>query len=50
MKRNELIINLVNAGCCLQRHEKKYDIYVKPQMVRKPQYLGIQKLETAFVT
>ena len=31
MKRGNFINELVNAGCYLNRHESKHDIYVNPQ-------------------
>ena len=35
MKRHALIRELVNAGCYLQRHGKKHDLYANPQTGRK---------------
>ncbi len=35
MKRSELIRELERAGCYLQRHGKKHDIYVNPQNGKK---------------
>lgn len=35
MKRRDFIRELVNAGCYLQRHGKKHDLYVNPRDGKK---------------
>jgi len=35
MKRKEFIHQLVKAGCILQRHGSKHDIYVNPSTGKK---------------
>ena len=35
MKRRKFIRELVRAGCYLERHGKRHDIYVNPQNGRK---------------
>ena len=35
MKRSELVRELTAAGCLLERHGKKHDIYVNPNSGRK---------------
>ena len=35
MRRREFIRELVDAGCYLQRHGKKHDIYANPRTGKK---------------
>ncbi|HEX2643222.1 MAG TPA: type II toxin-antitoxin system HicA family toxin [Thermoanaerobaculia bacterium] len=35
MNRRDFIRELLQAGCALQRHGKKHDLYINPQNGRK---------------
>ncbi|HEX9867196.1 MAG TPA: type II toxin-antitoxin system HicA family toxin [Candidatus Tectomicrobia bacterium] len=35
MRRREFILELVEAGCYLQRHGKKHDMYANPRTGKK---------------
>jgi len=45
VKRNDLIKELVSAGCYLKRHGAKHDVYINPKNGRKapvPRHMEIK--------
>jgi len=47
VKRSELIRQLTEAGCILQRHGARHDIYVNPSTGRKQPVEGHAEIDNA---
>jgi mRNA interferase HicA len=45
VRRRQFIRELVEAGCYLQRHGKKHDIYANPRTGKKPLFHAIPTLK-----